>query len=232
MTKAVAVVTNAVIASDVITDEYAPIADATITDAHIGVVDHAVIAAVGALPAAHNNCTTTPYNNLMSASRRESAGRSFEPSNVNGINNQHEMWIRQCMKDDWGIQYPHEFQIRTIHHIAFQRDQILYIVAKTDGEIDAPVDQHPRDCAACGSELARLVDDIEAGGGGEDVAKDRNETDNRVEAELDAEQRELSIETLLQLFQLRYAITFAQHAGPPSTLLRRHYVRVILRFGF
>ena len=130
-TKAVAVVADAVIASDVITDEYAPIADATITDAHIGVVDHAVIAAVGALPAAHNNCTTTPYNNLMSASRRESAGRSVEPSNVNGINNQHEMWIRQCMKDDWGIQYPHEFQIRAIHHIAFQRDQILYIVAKT-----------------------------------------------------------------------------------------------------
>ena len=35
------------------------------------------------------------------------------------------------MKDDWGIQYPHEFQIRAIHHIAFQRDQILYLVAKT-----------------------------------------------------------------------------------------------------
>ena len=67
----------------------------------------------------------------MSASRRESACRSVEPSNVIGINNQHEMWIRQCMKDDWGIQYPHEFQIHAIHHIAFQRDQILYIVAKT-----------------------------------------------------------------------------------------------------
>jgi hypothetical protein len=48
------------------------------------------------------------------------------------------------MKDDWGIQYPHEFQICAIHHIAFQRDQILYLVAKTGsvqqgvgvGEID------------------------------------------------------------------------------------------------
>jgi len=131
-TKAVAVtvVTDAVDASDVIADEYTPIADATITDAHIG-VEHAVTAAVGAVPATHNNFTTTPYNNLMSASWRESAGRSVEPSNVNGINEQHDMWIRQCMKDDWGIQYPHKFQIRAIHRIAFQRDQILYLVAKT-----------------------------------------------------------------------------------------------------
>jgi len=45
----------------------------------------------------------------MSASRCESVGRSVEPSNVNEIIKQHEMWIRQCMKDDWGIQYPHEF---------------------------------------------------------------------------------------------------------------------------
>ena len=102
-------------ASDVIADKYSPITDATIADAHIG-VEHAVIAAVGALPVANNNCTTTPYNNLMSASRRESTGRSVEPFNVNGINEQHEMWIRQCMKDDWGIQYPHEFQIRAIHN--------------------------------------------------------------------------------------------------------------------
>ena len=66
----------------------------------------------------------------MSASRRESADRSVEPSNVNGINKQNEMWIHQCMKDDWEIQYPHKFQIRAIHHIAFQRDQILYLVAR------------------------------------------------------------------------------------------------------
>ena len=35
------------------------------------------------------------------------------------------------MKDDWGIQFPHKFQIRAIYHIAFQLDQILYIVDKT-----------------------------------------------------------------------------------------------------
>ena len=44
------------------------------------------------------------------------------------------------MKDDWGIQYPHKFQIRAIHHIAFQRDQILYIVAKTgSGKLAIPL---------------------------------------------------------------------------------------------
>ncbi len=41
------------------------------------------------------------------------------------------MWIRQVMLDDWGIQFSHEFQIRAIHHVAFHRDQIVYIVAKT-----------------------------------------------------------------------------------------------------
>ena len=30
---------------------------------------------------------------------------------MNGINEQHEMWIRQCTRDDWGIQYPHEYLI-------------------------------------------------------------------------------------------------------------------------
>ena len=71
-TEAVTVVAYAVDASDVIADKYTPIADATITNAHIG-VEHAVIAAVGAVPAAHNNVTTTPHTNLMSASRRESS---------------------------------------------------------------------------------------------------------------------------------------------------------------
>ena len=71
-TEAVTVVANADDASNVIADKYTPIADATITDAHIG-VEHCVIAAVGAVPAAHNNVTTTPHTNLMSASRRESS---------------------------------------------------------------------------------------------------------------------------------------------------------------
>jgi hypothetical protein len=95
-----------------------PISDATISNApiidanaHIG-DEHAVIADVDAVPAADNNLTTTPYNKIiMPAARRESAGRSVEPSNVNGINEQHEMWIRQCMRDDCGIQYPNEYLI-------------------------------------------------------------------------------------------------------------------------
>jgi superfamily II DNA helicase RecQ len=35
------------------------------------------------------------------------------------------------MLDDWGIRFPHEFQICAVHHIAFHHDQIVYIVAKT-----------------------------------------------------------------------------------------------------
>jgi len=63
-TEAVTVVANAVNASNVIANKYTPIANTTITDAHIG-VEHAAIAAVGAVPAAHNNFTTTPYNNYV-----------------------------------------------------------------------------------------------------------------------------------------------------------------------
>ncbi len=62
----------------------------------------------------------------MSSSRHDSTGRSVEPSNVIRINNQHEMWIPDCK-----IRFPHEFQIRAIHHIAFHCNQIVYIVAKT-----------------------------------------------------------------------------------------------------
>jgi superfamily II DNA helicase RecQ len=35
------------------------------------------------------------------------------------------------MLDDWGVHSPHEFQLCNIHHIAFQHDQLLYIIAKT-----------------------------------------------------------------------------------------------------
>ncbi len=37
---------------------------------------------------------TSLYKNIMSTSRREFTGRSVEPSNVTGINNKHEIWIR------------------------------------------------------------------------------------------------------------------------------------------
>jgi len=46
---------------------------------------NAVIAVIDDVPAAINY-VTTPYNNLMSAVRHESAGWSVKPSNVNGIN--------------------------------------------------------------------------------------------------------------------------------------------------
>jgi hypothetical protein len=77
---------------------------------------------------------TTPYDNIMSAARCESAGWSVEPSNVCGINEHHKRWIQQVMKDDWGIQFPHKFQICAIHHVAFHGNQILYILAKTGSE--------------------------------------------------------------------------------------------------
>ncbi len=35
------------------------------------------------------------------------------------------------MLDYWGIYSPHEFQLRAIHHITFQCNQLLYIIAKT-----------------------------------------------------------------------------------------------------
>jgi superfamily II DNA helicase RecQ len=35
------------------------------------------------------------------------------------------------MLDYWGIHSTHEFQLRAIHHIAFQCDQLLHIIAKT-----------------------------------------------------------------------------------------------------
>ena len=88
------------------------------------------IANINNVPAAPNHATS-PYDYIMSASQRESTGWSVEPSNVTGIDNQHEMWIRQVMIDDWEIQSPLEFQSRAIHHVAFHCNQIVYIVAKT-----------------------------------------------------------------------------------------------------
>jgi hypothetical protein len=34
----------------------------------------------------------------------------------------HKHWIHQAMLDDWGILYPHEFQLRAIHNTPFKRD--------------------------------------------------------------------------------------------------------------
>ena len=44
------------------------------------------------------------------------------------------------MMDDWGVQYPHEFQLRAIHHVAFHHDQIVYIIATTgSGKLAIPL---------------------------------------------------------------------------------------------
>jgi len=43
----------------------------------------------------------------------------------------HERWIRIAMLDDWGIQTPHDWQIRAISDIAFSRDTSTYLIAKT-----------------------------------------------------------------------------------------------------
>ena len=34
------------------------------------------------------------------------------------------------MLNDWGILYPHKFQLRAIHNIAFKHDQLVYLIAK------------------------------------------------------------------------------------------------------
>jgi superfamily II DNA helicase RecQ len=62
------------------------------------------------------------------------------------MDNQHKIWIGQAMMDDWGIHYPHKFQIHAIHHIASHHDQIVYIIAKTGSgksEIPLPIGSLP-----------------------------------------------------------------------------------------
>jgi hypothetical protein len=57
------------------------------------------VANINFVPAALNHATS-PFDNIMSDSRRKSTGRSVEPSNVTGIDKQHKMWIQQVMIDD------------------------------------------------------------------------------------------------------------------------------------
>jgi hypothetical protein len=97
------------------------------------------VANANIVPVALNHATLS-YNNIITTSWHESIGQSVEPSNVTGNNNQHKMWIRQVMMDDWGVQYPHEFQLRAIHHVAFHHDQIVYIIAMTgSGKLAIPL---------------------------------------------------------------------------------------------
>ena len=73
----------------------------------------------------------TPYDQLTAPHRREALGREVADSHVDGVNPDHEKIIRQAMLDDWGIRYPRDFQIRAVAYLAFQRDRILYLIAKT-----------------------------------------------------------------------------------------------------
>ncbi len=73
----------------------------------------------------------TPYEIITAAAQHEAVGRSIAPSSIIVIDPVNKRWIRQAMFDDWGIHSPHEFQLRASHHIAFQHDQLLYIIAKT-----------------------------------------------------------------------------------------------------
>jgi hypothetical protein len=73
----------------------------------------------------------TPYDIITTATWHEAVGCSIVPSYIIDIDPVHKRWIRQAMLDDGGIHSPHEFQLRAIHYIAFQCNQLLYIISKT-----------------------------------------------------------------------------------------------------
>jgi hypothetical protein len=47
------------------------------------------------------------------------------------MNPTYEQWIRTAMLDNWGIQFPHEWQIRAISDIVFSCDTTTFLIAKT-----------------------------------------------------------------------------------------------------
>ncbi len=73
----------------------------------------------------------TPYNALSDCHCCEAGGGTIAQSNVAGVDPTHKRWIRQYMLDNWGIQSPNEFQIQAVHSIAFCRDRLVYLIAKT-----------------------------------------------------------------------------------------------------
>jgi hypothetical protein len=75
--------------------------------------------------------TQLPYQQLCERSRRIIAARIVDPSCIEGIPPLLERIIRKSMFNDWGILNPHEFQIRAIHKVAFSRDKLLFLIAKT-----------------------------------------------------------------------------------------------------
>jgi hypothetical protein len=72
----------------------------------------------------------TPFDALTAAHCSKAGGNAIEPLDIVGINPLHKRWIHLSLLDDWGILYPHEFQICLIHNIAFHCNQIIYLIAK------------------------------------------------------------------------------------------------------
>ena len=75
----------------------------------------------------------TPYAriNINAPSRCKQVEATAPPSEFVSIDPQHEGWIRKAMLNDWGIRHPHEFQVRSIHQLAFTDNKLLYVIAKT-----------------------------------------------------------------------------------------------------
>ncbi len=73
----------------------------------------------------------TAYDLISAAARREAIRRSIPPSSIEGIDDRYERWIRLVLWDDWGIQFPHEWQIHAIHDIVFSNDTSTFLIAKT-----------------------------------------------------------------------------------------------------
>jgi hypothetical protein len=73
----------------------------------------------------------TAYDIITAAGRRQAIERRVPASSLLDMDPDHERWIRIAMLDDWGIQSPHDWQIRAISDIAFSRDTSTFLIAKT-----------------------------------------------------------------------------------------------------
>jgi hypothetical protein len=72
----------------------------------------------------------TPYEFITTAALRKDRGQDVSLSKLLDVDPVHKQWIHQAMLDNWVIHSPHPWQIRAIHNIAFNCDQIVYQIAK------------------------------------------------------------------------------------------------------
>src|SRR5690606_18641508 len=124
---------------------------------------------------------------------------------------------------------------RTLFEIDDQQAQVLRI--RLEGEVEdvahhryraqthvqSPIAQHAHNRPAPRTQPARFQDDVETQGAGEGVAHDRHKPDEPIETEPESEYRELTIQTLLELSQLRAVIAFLGHQPPPAALFVSDY---------